>query len=125
MLLCSGLIDMLPEVRDALLALKELSGHTKWVFLSSKREPYTSVYGPDKLWKQILKLAKFKPARFYNTRHSFVTNMLSSSRNMNPEWLIQQVGHENLVITRNHYIGDIEFDVGMVKNSLENCVVYQ
>ena len=51
--------------------------------------------------------------------------MLSSTRNMNPEWLIQQVGHENLVITRNNYIGDIELDLSMIKNSLENEVVYQ
>ena len=41
-------------------------------------------------------MAKLKPARFYNTRYSFVTNMFS--RRMNPEWLIQQVGHENIVI---------------------------
>ena len=51
--------------------------------------------------------------------------MLSSTRNVSPEWLIQQVGHENLIITRNHYIGNIEFDVDMINNSLENSVVYQ
>jgi len=118
-------INMLPEVRDALLALKQLSGHTQWVFLSARREPYKNVDGADKLWKQVLEAGKFKPARFYNTRHSFVTNMLSSTRNVSPEWLIQQVGHENLIITRNHYIGNIEFDVDMINNSLENSVVYQ
>ncbi len=99
-------INMLPEARQALLELKKLSGHTKWVFLSARREPYKNVDGANKLWKQLVKMAKLKPARFYNTRHSFVTNMFS--RGMNPEWLIQQVGHENIVITRQHYEGNIE-----------------
>lgn len=99
-------IHMLPQAKIALLELQKLSGHTKWVFLNVKKEPYKYVDGANKLWKQLIEIANYKTSRFYNTRHSFVTNMLSQG--MNPEWLIQQVGHASLVITRQHYEGDIE-----------------
>jgi integrase len=101
-------IDMLPQAEKALKELEKLSGKSSWVFLTqNKKGPYTNPFGPARLWNQVVARAKdFKPARFYNTRHSFTTNMLS--RNMNPEWLIQQLGHESIVITRNSYEGKIE-----------------
>ncbi len=68
-------------------------------------------------------MGKYKKSRFYNTRHSFVTNMLS--RNLNSEWLIQQVGHEDIVITRMKYMGKISPELDKLYNSLENKVVYQ
>jgi integrase len=110
-------IDMLPQAKMALLEIQKLSGHTKWVFLNSKREPYRYVDGVNKLWKQVVEKANLQPARFYNTRHSFVTNMLS--RGMNSEWLIQQVGHASLVITRKHYEGVIEPEWDRLTNNLE------
>lgn len=116
-------IELLPEARDALLAAKELSGRKKWVFLNKDREPYKYTDGVDKLWKQLLEMGKYKKCRFYNTRHSFVTNMLS--RNLNSEWLIQQVGHEDIVITRMKYMGKINPELKKLYNSLENKVVYQ
>lgn len=116
-------IELLPEARDALLAVKELSGHSKWVFLNKDREPYKYTDGVDKLWKQLIEMGKYKKCRFYNTRHSFVTNMLS--RNLNSEWLIQQVGHEDIVITRMKYMGKIRPELNKLYNSLENKVVYQ
>ena len=101
-------IDMTAPAEEALRNLHKLSGHTKWVFLKqNRRGPYVNPYGPSRLWTQVAKRAKgFKVARFYNTRHSFTTNMLS--RGVNPEWLIQQLGHENIVITRTNYEGMIE-----------------
>ena len=101
-------IDMFPPAEQALCELHKLSGHSSWVFLSKNRKkPYVNPYGPSRLWNQVLeRCADVKKARFYNTRHSFTTNMLS--RNMNPEWLIQQLGHESIVITRNSYEGKIE-----------------
>jgi integrase len=116
-------IELLPEAKDALLAARDLSNHKKWVFLNKNREPYKATDSVDKLWKQLLKIGNYKKARFYNTRHSFITNMLS--RNLNSEWLIQQVGHEDIVITRMKYMGKISPESDKLYNSLENKVVYQ
>lgn len=99
-------IHILPQAKEALRRLKELSGHSKWVFLGMQRKPYTNAYGPAKLWNQVLAKTTLKPARFYNTRHSFITNMLS--RGLNTEWLTQQVGHESILITRKIYEGNID-----------------
>ena len=101
-------IHMFPAAEKALRELEKLSGHSSWVFLSQNRKkPYVNPYGPSRLWNQVLKRAeKLRVARFYNTRHSFVTNMLS--RGLSGEWLIQQLGHESIVITRDNYEGDIE-----------------
>jgi len=110
------IIDILPEARRALMALQELTGDTAWVFLSSRHKPYKNPYGPAKLWNQVVKRAKAKRARFYNTRHSFVTNMIS--RGLHTEWLIQQLGHESIVITRQHYEGRVEPDWAKLTDSL-------
>ncbi len=88
------------------LTNNELYAHA--VFLSQNRQkPYVNPYGPSRLWNQVLERCKdIKKARFYNTRHPFVTNMLS--RGLGGEWLIQQLGHESIVITRANYEGNIE-----------------
>jgi integrase len=100
-------IDMLPQAEHALRELQKLTGHSKWVILKHGRmEPFSNPFGPDRQWKQVIEQAGLKKARWYNTRHSFITNMLS--RNMNPEWIIQQVGHMTINITRRHYEGRIE-----------------
>jgi len=101
-------IDMFPPAEKALRELHKLSGHSSWVFLSQNRKkPYVNPYGPSRLWNQVLeRCSDVKKARFYNTRHSFVTNMLS--RGLSGEWLIKQLGHESIVITRANYEGDIE-----------------
>jgi len=109
-------IDMLPEAETALLALKKLTGRSAWVFLTMRKAPYSNPFGPSRLWSQLLKKANAKKVRFYNTRHSFVTNMMS--RGLNTEWLIQQLGHESIVITRQHYEGNIEPEWEKLKDSL-------
>ena len=40
------------------------------------------------------------------------------SRGLNTEWLIQQLGHESIVITRKHYEGNIEPEWEKLKDSL-------
>ncbi len=109
-------IDMLPEAENALLALKELTGKSAWVFLSMRKAPYSNPFGPARLWNQLFEKVDAKKARFYNTRHSFVTNMMS--RGLHTEWLIQQLGHESIVITRQHYEGNIEPEWEKLKDSL-------
>ena len=114
-------INMLPEAEKALLALKEITGRTAWVFLSMRHKPYSNPFGPARLWNQVVDKVKLKKARFYNTRHSFVTNMMT--RNLNTEWLIQQLGHESIVITRKHYEGKVEPEWDKLKDSLEGLVL--
>ena len=114
-------IDILPQAEVALKKLRELTGHSRWVILKRDGEtPYYNPYGPSKLWSQVLERAGFKKVRWYNTRHSFVTNMLN--RGLNPEWVIQQVGHESIVITRQHYEGRIEPEWDKLENGLSKKV---
>ncbi len=64
-------------------------------------------------WRHILKLAKVRPRKPYNTRHTFATKHIS--KNANIWWLAKQLGHRSPEMLFKHYgtfIKEYEKDSG-------------
>jgi hypothetical protein len=66
------------------------------------------------LFKNLCTKSNLRVGRFYDTKKFFCT---FAEENINNEtWLTQQVGHEDIQVTRNHYIGKVKIDFSKIEN---------
>ena len=104
----SRIIDLLPSAKKALLNQQIHTGLKKNIFVTQYGKPYNTPDTLDSTFKKVCTRAGVKVDRFYNTKHTFVTMMLEN--NMNETWLTQQLGHENISVTRKHYVGRLRIN---------------
>lgn len=102
----SRVIDLLPQAKEALLKQQFKTGMKTNVFLTQYGKVYNTPDVLDVTFKKVCKRAGVKMDRFYNTKHTFTTMMLENG--MNETWLTQQLGHDNIDVTRKHYIGKLK-----------------
>lgn len=99
-------IDLLPPVREALLAQIESQGGKTYLFSHTRGNPFRSSADFRDIWASVLKKAGLKYRTFYTTRHSFASIMLSEGEEA--MWVSKTLGHENLNITLEFYAKFLE-----------------
>lgn len=108
------IIDLLPQAKKALKNQQLLTGLGEWVWLSQLGVAYRTPKKINEGFKKICIKAGVRHALFYDaTKNTFCTLMLEYGQS--ESWLIQQVGHENINVTRAHYIGKIKPDFSKLK----------
>lgn len=95
-------LDMLPLVKNALLAQKELTGSKQNVFVTQYGKPYMRA---DKIsssqWKPLLEECHLKHRILYKTRHTFASVMIQRGEEI--AWVSKMMGHANIGITLEKY----------------------
>ena len=95
-------IEMLVKARDFFKSQRLVTGlKNTFVFLNNKQTYYScnSFFYLD--YQKVLKLLKIEKQTLHNTRHTFASIMLSNK--IDPHWVSNTLGHENLNITLRVY----------------------
>jgi integrase len=107
-------IDILPQALEALqrqhFLTNSVSDH---VFITQYGKPYQTTKVLDNLYKELLAKIEMPIVRFYTTKKSFIT--LMKSKGMNESWIIQQVGHEDKLVSRAHYTAKVDQNFDLIK----------
>jgi len=104
----SRLIDLLPRAEKSLKRQLNLSAAYNHIFITQYKKRYNTPDTLDIQFKKLCKELSLRIGRFYDTKHSFATLMLQN--NESETWLTQQLGHENISVTRKHYIGRLRIN---------------
>ena len=95
-------LDMLPPVRQALVAQKALSRLLgDYVFLGKKQQPLDQEIFRMKVWEPVLKRLGIRYRPPYQMRHTFATLAISAGENIN--WVARMLGHQSPVVTLEKY----------------------
>lgn len=95
------IIDMLPQCEDFLLNQRKLTGLSKYVFYKPRGEVFKQTCDLYYRWKRLLKDCSLDYRNIYQTRHTFVTNMLMNKEEL--MWVSYMIGHKSTDITQNKY----------------------
>lgn len=107
------IIDMLPQCEYYLKEQFKFSSSYEFVFLSSTNKPYRNSSSLYYVWKNLINSLNFDYRSFYQTRHTFASNMLSNGENA--LWVSQMLGHKSLDITLSKYSKYIKKDISKRK----------
>jgi integrase len=103
------IIQITPPAMEALKAQRLKTGLRDHVFISEQtNQHFKSSKTLDEHFKKACELAEVKIGKLYNTRYSFATLMLQMG--MSESWLIQQMGHIDIQVTREHYLSSLKAD---------------
>lgn len=112
------IIDMLPIVKNALLAYKTIHTNDSYIFAEN---PKKNIRDDRQMWGKLLTKCGFEKRVLYNTRHTFASIMLSKGEN--PLWVgCKMLGHKDLSITFENYARYIEIKekrAGFLDNFLQ------
>lgn len=95
------IIDMLPTCEKYLNEQFKITGFNEYCFLNEQNKPFKTSSSVYHIWKKLLLKLNFNYRSFYQTRHTFASNMLSNGEN--PLWVSQMLGHKSLDITLQKY----------------------
>ena len=102
-------IPMLPLVRQALLAQREVTPeHVEWVFYSTNYQPVDTGNFTARIWRPLLGYLGLRYRRPYQSRHTAATLLLAAGEN--PEWIAHLMGHsstEMLFSRYSRYVRDL------------------
>ena len=105
----SALVEMLKEMKP----LRAVGND--YVFTDSQRQPIHQGEFGRYYFQGALRVLGIRPRPFYNTRHTFISVMLSHG--VNPQWIAEQCGNSVEVISR-HYGSYIGGEAAMVLDGL-------
>lgn len=96
-------VEILPPLREIIESYKaNVSQDNGFIFVNSKNKPFVNTSGEFlALWQSVLKKCNLSYRRFYTTRHSFASVMLSEGENVG--WISKMLGHKNTFITLSTY----------------------
>lgn len=99
-------VDLLPIVAKELGQFARAKFGTNepkgFIFTDFKGKPFVNTSGEfGELWRTLLNTAGLFLRRFYNTRHTFASIMISQGENI--MWVSKMLGHKNANITLNTY----------------------
>jgi integrase len=106
-------LDMLPQAREALLRQRKITGLAKEIFLTQYGKPYMETETFRRQFKAAAKKAGARVLRMYDMRHTFITIMAQSG--MPESWIVQQVGHKDIGVTYDHYMGRVKADLSNIE----------
>jgi integrase len=102
-------IDMLPPIVEEALRLqfRETGLSKEFIFVNEAGDNFQgSKEVLEKYWYPLLKSCGIEQRIFYNTRHTFASQMLSNGED--PLWVSKMLGHSNVSTTFNFYSGFIK-----------------
>lgn len=104
-------VELLPIVAKELGAYARACGQSNegkgFVFRDFAGKPFIHTSGEwGELWRAVLASAGLTYRRFYNTRHSFASVMISKGENI--MWVSKMLGHKNANITLSTYAKYVE-----------------
>jgi len=106
-------IDMLPQARKALLNQKRLTGlKDDFVFLTQYGKPYNREDGLNKQLKKLCIDNNIKVGTTHTLRKS--CNTLLKQYGMPLDWILDQLGHVEEGVNREHYTGKIKPDMSKI-----------
>jgi len=108
------IIDLLPRAKHSLELQLPLTCTNEYVFITQYGKPYRNTNVLDTLFKNLCLKSDLRIGRFYDTKKFFCT--FCEENIQNETWLTQQVGHENIKVTRKHYIGKVKLDFSKIKD---------
>ncbi|MDY0051249.1 MAG: tyrosine-type recombinase/integrase [Aliarcobacter sp.] len=95
------IIDMISKTEYYLKEQFKITRSYEFVFLKSDNKPYHNSSSLYYIWKTLINSLNFDYRSFYQTRHTFASNMLSNGENA--LWVSQMLGHKSLDITLSKY----------------------
>ncbi|WP_294966855.1 tyrosine-type recombinase/integrase [Sulfurimonas sp.] len=106
------ILDMLPQAEKALRQQQKRTGLKEHVFITQ----YGTVYKkPNQLnvkFQELCMVANLKVGTFKTTRKSY--NTLLKQYGMPQDWILDQLGHTEDAVNREHYTGKIKADLSKV-----------
>lgn len=106
----SRYVPLFDSLIPYLKSQKIKTGMSKYVFLTRKGYNLSHDYLTVKNWYPLLETLGLKKRRIYNTRHTFATNMLTSS-NFDINKISYWLGHSNIRTVITHYNRYIESEL--------------
>ncbi len=95
------IIDMLPQCEDFLINQRKITGLKKYVFYKPRGDIFKQTCDLYYRWKILLKSCSLDYRNIYQTRHTFVTNMLMNKEDL--MWVSYMIGHKSTDITQSRY----------------------
>ena len=114
-------VELLPIVAKELGAYARACGDKckGFVFRDFDNKPFIHTSGEwGELWRAVLASAGLSYRRFYNTRHSFASVMISKGENI--MWVSKMLGHKNANITLSTYAKYVESAQSVRASFLDN-----
>ena len=113
-------IDMLPRAYEALKKQWLVTGDkSEYVFVTQYGSPYKT---PDTLTVQLRKLCRecnISIGTLHDTRKT--CNTLLKQNELQPDWILHQLGHSEEKVNRKHYTGPIEANKEKIGRVLAGC----
>jgi len=98
---------LLPIVEKPLKEFENISYKKDgFIFVNHQYKTFRNYTNLNKKFKELVEYCGYEKIDLYNMRHSFITLMLSVGKQT--EWVLQRVGHADVLTTKGHYIGEIE-----------------
>ncbi len=95
------LVDMVPAVRQALLALKAQAGEGNGLLFPGPQGGIFSRSVMKRAWHRTIKATGVRPIRPYDLRHTFASLLITASKN--PLYIARQMGHYSAGFTLDTY----------------------
>ncbi len=95
------LVDMVPAVRQALLALKIQSGDGSWLVFPGPQDSMFSRSVMKRAWHRTLEATGVRRIRPYDLRHTFASLLITAGKN--PLYIARQMGHYSAGFTLDTY----------------------
>jgi len=106
-------IDMLPQAKKALKKQWLLTGmKNDFVFLSARGKPYNRGYAINKQLKKLCIECGIEPTTSHTIRKS--CNTLLKQYGLPLDWILDQMGHVEDAVNREHYTGKIKPDLSKI-----------
>lgn len=109
------IIDMLPTCENYLREQFKITGNFEYCFLNQHYKPFKTSTSLFSIWKKLLFELNLEYRSFYQSRHTFASNMLSNGENA--LWVSQILGHKSLDITLQKYSKYIKKDISKRKRT--------
>lgn len=107
------LIDLLPQAKEALLAQRQLTGLSTFVFHSKEGKPYFSETCITQSIQELCKKLGIESGGGLQKMRRTHNTMLKQC-GLPLDWILHQMGHETDDVNRNHYTGTITVDVSKI-----------
>jgi len=106
-------IDMLPQAKEALKNQWQLTGiKNEYVFLAQRGKPYNRADAINKKLKKLCSECDIKPGTTHIIRKS--CNTLLKQYGLPLDWILDQLGHIEDSVNREHYTGKIKPDLSKI-----------
>jgi len=116
------IIDMLPQAKEALKKQQLRTGlKNDFIFVTQHGKPYIKPSNISEAIKSLCKQCNIKEGTLQTLRRS--CNTLMKQYGMPNDWILDQLGHMDDIVNREHYTGKIKPDLSKIGRVLAECKI--